>query len=276
MLHHILLGLFKYVREVFVIMVGEDSDPLKDLVSLATEHGAVLSRQSERDFPKTTFYNGITTAKLMAREYTGVLLLILTVLKSDLGASILQKKKKFSEDFVLADWILLLETLLEWEAWMRSPTLQKDEVRKARTKHRYLMYLIKKVAPRNKGMGWNTAKFHGILHLADDILNCGVPLEVDTGSCEGHHKPAKDAAKLTQKRKSTFDKQTAIRMLELELLALCLEELAGRPVWDYWNGYQHDPVSQEAEAQPETGGGHFLCKMNPTNGQYCFQQPKAH
>ena len=55
------------------------------------------------------------------------------------------------------------------------------------------MQLIKKISPpRLEKMGLNTTtKFHGILHLADDILAYGVPLEVDTASKEEHHKPSK-------------------------------------------------------------------------------------
>ena len=42
-------------------------------------------------------------------------------------------------------------------------------------------------------------KFHGVVHMADDILNFGVPLEVDTGTNESGHTPMKTAARLTQK-----------------------------------------------------------------------------
>jgi hypothetical protein len=51
-------------------------------------------------------------------------------------------------------------------------------------------------------------KFHGIVHsMGDDIINFGVPMNYDTGSDESRHKPAKAAAKVTQKRKEYFDKQ---------------------------------------------------------------------
>ena len=47
------------------------------------------------------------------------------------------------------------------------------------------------------------------LHAADDILNFGVPMEVDTGANESGHKPTKKAAMLTQRIEEKFNLQTA-------------------------------------------------------------------
>ena len=57
------------------------------------------------------------------------------------------------------------------------------------------MYFIKKICKRTEGMGLKITKFHCIMHLADDILNFGVPMECDTGSNESAHKTEKKAAK---------------------------------------------------------------------------------
>ena len=56
------------------------------------------------------------------------------------------------------------------------------------------------------------AKFHQIMHAADDILNFGVPLEVDTGANQSGHKPTKKAAMLTQRIEEKFNYQTAQRL----------------------------------------------------------------
>ena len=152
----------------------------------------------------------------------------------------------------------MIETLLEWEEWMKSPKLMKKHVRAARQKHRYIMYLIKKVANRTVGMGLKLTKFHCIVHIADDILNFGVPMEVDTGSNESGHKPTKTAAKLTQKNKKTFEIQTATRLQEMHLLELALEEMNGRPLWDYFHGFEHDDeMEAELEATPHIGGAKY-------------------
>ena len=65
--------------------------------------------------------------------------------------------------------ILLVETLLQWEMWLKSDELPRNEVINAENKHRYIMCLAKKVGRRNQGMGMKVAKFHQIMHIADDI-----------------------------------------------------------------------------------------------------------
>ena len=98
-------------------------------------------------------------------------------------------------------------------------------------------------------MGLNIVKFHSIVHMTQDILNFGVPMEFDTGSNESGHKSTKKAAKLTQKKEETFTKQDNIRLQEEHLLQLALyEEIHGRPVWNYSNGHQY-PV----EVAPNLG-----------------------
>jgi len=91
------------------------------------------------------------------------------------------KKARFGTNEHVRDWSLLVETLLEWERWLKSPVMQRKHVREAREKHRYIMYLMRYVAKRSKGMGFKVVKFHGIVHIAQDILNFGIPMEVDTG-----------------------------------------------------------------------------------------------
>ena len=105
-----------------------------------------------------------------------------------------------------------MESLLEWEQWLTSDKLPIRQVKLVQKKHRELMYSIKKVGRRVKGMGLKIIKFHATMHLADDTLNFGVPLEVDTGSNESAHKVEKTAAKLTQKKKDQFDVQTSKRL----------------------------------------------------------------
>ena len=44
------------------------------------------------------------------------------------------------------------------------------------------MYLIWRVGNRQKGMGLKIMKFHGIVHMADDIENFGPPSNYDVES----------------------------------------------------------------------------------------------
>jgi len=110
---------------------------------------------------------------------------------------------------------MLLEMLLEWEAWLNSSKMMKSDIHKAKTKHRYIMYLMRKVAASTSGMGLKSMKFHGIPHMADAILNFGVPLECDTGVNESHHIPTKKASLLTHRDMNKIEEQTTERMLEM-------------------------------------------------------------
>ena len=110
------------------------------------------------------------------------------------------KKKLFGCDEALRDWSQLVETFLQWERWLRSTSMLRKHVKQAQDKHRYILYLMKKVANQGKGMQLKLTKYHAVVHMADDILNFGVPLEYDTGTNKSGHKATKTAAHLTQKR----------------------------------------------------------------------------
>jgi hypothetical protein len=90
-------------------------------------------------------------------------------------------------------------------------------------------------------MGLKVVKFHTITHMADDIINFGVPKTFNTESDESAHKPAKVTAKVTQKQKDTFNLQVAKRLTEVHALELPIEEIYGdRLLWDYGHFYE-DP-----------------------------------
>jgi hypothetical protein len=89
-----------------------------------------------------------------------------------------------------------------WEVWLKSDKIAKRHVKWMEKKHRFIMYLLRKTANRQAGMGLKlTKEFHAIVHMATDMLHFGVPMCFDTGSNEAGHKPVKKAAKVTQKHK---------------------------------------------------------------------------
>jgi len=255
LLHAILLGIFMYTRDCFFAQIGKTSATAQEINSLAVMIGSLLARQSDRKKPRTKFSKGILKGKLMAKEFTGVLLVMAAILRCDAGKSILKsaRKKNFKEDWLIRDWTLLVETLLQWEAYLTLAQMEKKNVHRLKRKHKFLMYLLKKVGNRTKGMGFKVMKFHAILHLAYDILMFGVPMVVDTGSNESHHKTTKVAAKLTQKDIKTFEKQTSNRMDDFHVLDLAMEEIDGRPLWEYFSGYYHEEKA-EVEDITKTGG----------------------
>ena len=261
MLHALLLGIFVTVRDTFFEQCGPDSQLAKDLNALATEFGMLLSRQSDRSLPKTKFSGGIRRGKLMAKEYAGILLVLLCTIRSGRGQKMLQKRKHFKNPNTIPDWIMLLETLLQWEKWLKKPKMPLDLVKRAKQKHRYIMHLIKAISPRQKGMGLKTTKFHCIMHMQEDMLAYGVPLEVDTKFDEMHHKPTKKAANLTQKDKRVFEKQTATREQEVRLLDLAKVEMDGRAVFEYFKKHIVEP-QQPTLVQPPCccGKGFFVAQ----------------
>jgi hypothetical protein len=85
--------------------------------------------------PRLKFSNGIQEGKLTANEYPGVLLLLAITMNSSEDRKMLGGRTAgtLSEFGGLDDWIMLVEMLLMWEL---------------KHKHRYLMYLIRKVGNR--------------------------------------------------------------------------------------------------------------------------------
>ena len=224
-LHAIQLGVFKYIREIFFKHMGRTSQLADDINGLSTIYGKVLNRQSEKDLPNTNFAKGIQKGKLMARDFRGVLLIMAAILRSTKGRMMLMKRRKFGGERGLRDWTLLVELMLEWEAYLGQPKMQQKHVKRLAKKHRFLMYIMKNVASRSSGMGLKLMKFHAILHLISDMLLCGVPSEFDTGSNESHHKESKCAARLTQRKEATFIMQTATRLIEFLCIELAMEEI---------------------------------------------------
>ena len=236
MLHHILLGIFLYVVVCFRGHVGKSGKLHECIAALASRFGIDLSRQSDRDLPNCKFSKGIFTSKLMAHEYLGVLLVILCVLKSNLGKSHLKRRRKhFGKPADIPDWILLLETLLTWESFLKQTEIKKSHVTRLKNKNRYVMFLIKKVIKRTEGMMMRIPKFHQILHIWPGMDFFGAPANVNTGSNESHHKITKKAAKNTQRSIAKFEQQTATRLHEYWLLLMALAEMEGYLIHEYFD-----------------------------------------
>jgi hypothetical protein len=76
----------------------------------------------------------------------------------------------------ITDWINLLVSLLEWQEWLKYyEEIPVHIVTCSTNSVKWLMQMMKSAA-----MGHNTIKFHLPLHLADDILDHGVPQNVNS------------------------------------------------------------------------------------------------
>jgi hypothetical protein len=254
-LHAVLLGIFKYIRGIFFSYMGKTSQLARDINGIAKMYGTFFTHQSERRLPVTSFTQGIAKGKLMATHYRGVLLIMAAVLRSTMGRKLLMKKKSFGKVEGLRDWSMLVEQLLEWEAYLCLTKMRKQDVKKLARKHRFIMYLMKNVAQRKEGMGLKLMKFHAIIHMVQDMLLFGVPYEFDTGACESHHKPTKAAAKMTQRKESTFNYQCAQRMTEFLALDLAMAEIdQNRRVWHYFHcDYTHQMDGEDQDDEDLVG-----------------------
>ena len=134
MLHFLLLGIFKYVQDMFFEQVGTKGAIPTAINALAKQYGKFLARQSERDLPNASFATVMDSGRKQAKDYTGILLCIAMVLRSTQGQFYLKQKKsrEIAQDFVIQDWLLLVETLLEWEAWLKSDEMTKNHVERAK------------------------------------------------------------------------------------------------------------------------------------------------
>ena len=85
-------------------------------------------------------------------------------------------------------------------------------MRRSHAAVQWLVRFVAEVAPRTSGMGNNTIKTHLVLHLCEDILDHGVPENVNSSYAESAHIPlAKITARNSQKRAVSFTKQAAHR-----------------------------------------------------------------
>lgn len=157
----------------------------------------------------------------MDHEVPGCLVVLLMILKCDDFAAFFDQMKKnknpyqFGNSNHRSDWILLIESYLEMEQWLKSEEIPRKEVNRLPCTVRWLMRQTKFIAPRNAGMNHRTVKFHFLLHLSSDILDFGVLRNTDSSACESNHKTnVKDPANHTQMRRNTVIRQTATRYVE--------------------------------------------------------------
>ena len=125
-----------------------------------------------------------------------------------------------------------------FEAWLKQPKMQVNTVHRLRQKIRELLLMTKQVQKREKGMGFKTNNFHATTHIADDILNFGPLHVVNTKSNEMAHIPDKGSAHRTQKRPKSFDIQSARQVNDWRKIEMGMEELSGRPRWDYFVAFE--------------------------------------
>jgi hypothetical protein len=128
-----------------------------------------LSRQSNRDIPRTNFLKGFSSgSNLMRHEVAGCLLVKLFALHTtyfrisfSVGSEqnvLAPEEQRLQNEAHISDWILVVSSLLTWHPWMKQPTIAKKQIKGSHVAVQWLMRLMATVTPRTTGMTHNTIK----------------------------------------------------------------------------------------------------------------------
>jgi hypothetical protein len=245
---------------------GTDSDEvgrninksLKNLNSVALHYGALLSRGSDRDLPRTKFKNSLFSGtKKAAHEQAGVLLDLLVALVSDRGRQILEYDRTLDPRFV-GDQISMCELCLGIQQWMKKPSITRSELRLVPDAMAYFITFQERVTIRG-GMGSLLVKNHLFFHLFDYLKTWGPLGQMNSGPSESHHKTEVKAPSMnTQRRPATFIQQCSQRYTELRVIRKACQKLgvSDQQLLD------NRPVSVHPVHVPVTGAYYSLGLIN--------------
>jgi len=279
-LHWINLGKYKYSRRCLFFQMGPTSKLSKAINATAVQMGFLFQRQSDRDKPRTRFSKGVMKGKLMGHEMSGMMLVLAATLRSQRGRKLIldtargKQKDFFANEKFITDWSMLIETQLQFEAYLTLPELNVATVERLKIKILELMGMEKQIAKRTEGMKHTTMNFHGGRHVPEDILNFGAPMHVNTRNNEMHHKKDKKSAKRTQKRLDTFDLQCAQKIQQRKAIDYAICEINGRAKWNYFEERKQSTSAQsprkDKPAQQLTGAKAEFYK-NPITGSWGYR-----
>ena len=203
------------------------SDKIRDCAEAALDTwGILLQNQSLRIDMRTHFKCGaLSTSKLNANEYLGLVLLYLLLLSSTLGEYLFtppekrrgEKGFKASEHWYKRDllgtnqvfnWAVAFEDMLLGDRFCRSKRLTEGERKLYKNYLPIYQTHLDRAWRRLQGMGNKVPKRHGMMHWPEDLLNYGPEKNYDsqTGECNLKDQ-AKNQHDKTQKRSSDLDYQ---------------------------------------------------------------------
>ena len=229
----------------------EGSKVALDCISdLAKKYGGQMSRQSDRNFPRTKFGSSIlSVTKKEGHEYAGMLLSLLVSLLSDRGREIILIERKMNAERI-ADQVHMIELLLGMEEWLKHGTPTHKQLTLLPTAIKDYISKVNFNCQRG-GMGTRLIKNHLYFHLPKYIEMWGPPKGWNSAPSERHHKTeVKAPSKNTQKRASTISEQTARRYHEKGVI-----ELATR----YWGLHSHEE-KKDHSSFTTAGGSRFTIK----------------
>lgn len=218
---------------------------------LGRRYGALLTRQSERDKPRSVFGNGLfADTKKTAREQAGVCLCLLLAMASDAGRTILLRDRGIHPRF-LAKQIRMFELSLQLERWFKMESYPyhhaADEVRMGNQIDGFVSLCAETCS--RKGNGANLIKNHLLLHFPRLISMFGPPAGWDSAPVEGFHKLfSKLPGGLTQRVYKVFQKQVADRTSEIDVVNTVCQHIQD-------HGERYNPPTEQFKVGP--AGSHF-------------------
>jgi hypothetical protein len=188
--------------------------------SIAQEYGAMLSRQSERDLPKTRFPSQqiLNEKKKEGKDFAGILLCLMLALLSDVGIFNAENRTKI-DDATRKGQIETFELILGMEEFLKHGKITHGSLNGLTLLIDDFINKINKNCKRANGNGTNLIKNHLYFHLIEYITMWGHPVGWDSSFSESHHKTEiKAPARNTQQHSDTLIKQTCQRQTELRTL----------------------------------------------------------
>ena len=120
---------------------------------------------------------------------------------------------------------------------------------------------------RQEDNGLKTLKMYKLLHLCLDILRHGPPMNYDTCPKESNHRPMKALSQNTQRIKSRFEFQTALRLYEENIITLSFK----KSVKDM--RYMHE-MSSYAQTRNDKKSSHkYFVTYDSGTKKYIFKIP---
>ena len=196
-----------------------------ELSKLAQTYGAYLSRQSDRNFPRTKFSSVhiLRSSMKEASHYSGIIISILLSLVSTHGKACYTGRYVGLTEMQRCGLIKTLELILGMEEFLKQGGISIGDLPGLKLVVDDFLTLINENCKRTNnattGYGCRTVKNHLYLHIETYIRYWGIPTGFDSSFSESNHKTEIKAPSMnTQRRATEVIKQTGKRQYELRLI----------------------------------------------------------
>jgi hypothetical protein len=272
MLLLISLGWFRYLLEAFASQAGSTSIALQHYDWLCATLGRRLSRQSDRNLPRTNFPKGFSLgSNLMGHEIAGCLLVKLFALhttsfrvifmvgKKRKGA--MPEEQRLSNKLVhIQDWILVVSSLLQRHQLLNQPTIAKEQVNNSRLATQWLIWQVAKFQLAQRE--WETIPSRSTwpcIYARTFLIMAFLRTSTALTQSLLTFRSQKMTSRNTQKRAVSFTKQAAHRYVENLAVTLASADVANDVKLTGSGLDTPSPTAAPADAQPSgvTAGRQF-------------------